>query len=496
MAFPYDQQAWLQKIDSVIARGPYSAEWDSLSAHETPRWFRDAKLGIFIHWGVYSVPAFANEWYSRNMYIQGTREYDHHVAVYGPQKEFGYKDFIPMFRAEKFDPAQWISLFKRAGAKYVVPVAEHHDGFQMYRSELSHWNAAEMGPGRDVVGELTDEARRQGLVNGLSTHRIEHWFFMGGGRAFESDITDAEGPGDFYWPAVKEQPENMDSLFCEPVPTEEFLNDWMIRTCELIDRMRPRELYFDWWIQQAAARPYLRKIAAYYYNRAEEWGTDVLIAYKHDAFMFGTALVDIERGQFSDVQSFPWQTDTAIAKNSWCYTEGNDYKKPWSLLCDLVDVVSKNGTMLLNVGPKSDGTISPEDTRVLEAIGDWLAVNGEAIYASRPWRYAGEGPTKQEQGQFTDGKDKVYTAEDFRFTVNHGKLYAIALRYPEEGRVLIRSLARAEHTADSPSFTLVKDVDVIGFAEKPAFVQTEKGLEIRTENVRSENPVVFRITLE
>ncbi|MBQ6383637.1 MAG: alpha-L-fucosidase [Clostridia bacterium] len=491
----YDQKAWLKKIDDVIAQGPYEANWESLEKHQTPQWFRDAKLGIFIHWGIYSVPAFANEWYSRNMYLQGTREFEHHVKTYGPQKEFGYKDFIPMFKAEKFDPAAWVDLFKRAGARYVVPVAEHHDGFQMYKSELSHWNAAEMGPKRDTLGELTAAMKKAGLVNGASTHRIEHWFFMGGGRSFDSDIRPEEKLGDFYWPAVKEQPENMDSLFCTPVPTEEFLNDWMIRTCELIDRYRIHELYFDWWIQQAVAKPYLQKIAAYYYNRAAEWGEEVLIAYKHDAFMFGTAVVDIERGQFSEVQSFPWQTDTAIAKNSWCYTEGNDFKKPWSILCDLADVVSKNGTMLLNVGPKADGTISAEDTKVLESIGAWLKTNGEAIYGSRPWRYAQEGPTKQEQGQFTDGKDKVYTAEDFRFTVNHGKLYAIALRYPEKGEILIRSLGRKAHTADSVFFGIVDDVDVLGFDEKPVFEQTEDGLKIQTKTVGGENPIVFRVTL-
>ena len=254
----YDQKAWLKKIDDVIAQGPYEANWESLEKHQTPQWFRDAKLGIFIHWGIYSVPAFANEWYSRNMYLQGTREFEHHVKTYGPQKEFGYKDFIPMFKAEKFDPAAWVDLFKRAGARYVVPVAEHHDGFQMYKSELSHWNAAEMGPKRDTLGELTAAMKKAGLVNGASTHRIEHWFFMGGGRSFDSDIRPEEKLGDFYWPAVKEQPENMDSLFCTPVPTEEFLNDWMIRTCELIDRYRIHELYFDWWIQQAVAKPYLQ----------------------------------------------------------------------------------------------------------------------------------------------------------------------------------------------------------------------------------------------
>ena len=491
----YDQKKWLEKIDAVIAQGPYEANWESLSKHETPAWFRDAKFGIFIHWGIYSVPAFANEWYSRNMYIQGSPEFEHHVRTYGPQKTFGYKDFIPMFKAEKFDAAKWVELFRKAGARYVVPVAEHHDGFQMYQSELSHWNAAEMGPQRDVLGELTGEMKKQGLINGASTHRIEHWWFMGGGRHFDSDITDEEKRGDFYWPAIKEQPENMDDSFFEPAPSEEFLNDWMIRTCELVDRYHLHELYFDWWIHHAAARPYLQKIAAFFYNRAVEWGQEVMIAYKHDSYMFGTAVVDIERGQFADVQSFPWQTDTAIAKNSWCYTEGNDFKKPWSILCDLVDVVSKNGTMLLNVGPKADGTISEEDTKVLEAIGSWLQINGEAIYGSRPWRYAQEGPTKEVQGQFTDAKDKVYTAEDFRFMTNHGKLYAACMRYPENGRILIRTLGRKAHTADSRFFGIIDDVDVLGFDEKPVFTETEDGLVIETKNVESDCPVIFRLTV-
>ncbi len=201
----YDKQAWLRKIEEVIAGGPFGDDWDSLSNHRTPEWFRKAKFGIFIHWGIYSVPAFGSEWYSRNMYIQGSPEYEHHRAVYGPQKEFGYKDFIPMFKAEKFDAAKWVDLFCRAGARYVVPVAEHHDGFQMYKSEISRWNAYEMGPGRDVLGELTAEMEKRGLVNGASTHRIEHWFFMGHGREFDSDITESGQEGDFYWPAMPER---------------------------------------------------------------------------------------------------------------------------------------------------------------------------------------------------------------------------------------------------------------------------------------------------
>lgn len=489
----YDKKAWLKKIDEVIAKGPYRADWNSLSAYRIPEWYKDAKFGIFIHWGVYSVPAFGNEWYSRNMYIQGSPEFEHHRKTYGDQKDFGYKDFIPLFKAERFEPKEWAELFKKAGARYVVPVAEHHDGFQMYDSEISRWNAAGMGPKRNVLGELSEEFNRRGMVNGASTHRIEHWFFMGHGKEFESDITDAEQEGDFYWPAMPER-DHYD-LFSEPAPSKEFLEDWMIRTCELIDRYRIKILYFDWWIQHQSAKPYLQKIAAYYYNRAAEWGEEVVICYKHDAFMFGTALVDIERGQFADIQPFYWQTDTAIAKNSWCYTENNDFKKAKDILCDLVDIVSKNGNLLLNVGPKADGTISDEDKAVLLEIGEWMEKNGEAIYGSRPWRIAAEGPTKVAEGQFTDGKDKVFTAEDFRFTVKGDSLYAICLHYPEDGRVTIKALGEQDASHLPKFHGIIKRIEILGFEEQPVWNRDGEGLHIETGTVSSDKPVVFKVTL-
>ncbi|MDE5590267.1 MAG: alpha-L-fucosidase [Acetatifactor sp.] len=489
----YNKEAWLQQIEQVIAKGPYRADWNSLSAYRVPEWYKNAKLGIFIHWGIYSVPAFGNEWYSRNMYIQGSPEFEHHRKTYGEHKDFGYKDFIPMFKAEKFSPENWAELFQKAGAKYVVPVAEHHDGFQMYRSEISKWNAAEMGPERDVLGELSQEINKRGMVNGASTHRIEHWFFMGHGKEFESDITEEEQEGDFYWPAMPER-DHYD-LFSEPAPTQAFLEDWMIRTCELIDRYRVKVLYFDWWIQHRSAKPYLQKIAAYYYNRAAEWGEEVVICYKHDAFMFGTALVDIERGQFAETQPFYWQTDTAIAKNSWCYTENNDFKKAKDILCDLVDIVSKNGNLLLNVGPKADGTISDEDRAVLLEIGDWMEKNGEAVYGSRPWRIAAEGPTKVEEGQFTDGKDKVFTSEDFRFTVKGDSLYAICLHYPENGRVTVRALGEQDASHLPKFHGIIKNVEVLGFEEQPVWNRDGEGLHIETKTVSSDKPVAFKVTL-
>ncbi len=490
----YDMKPYLQEIDRVIEKGPYKDTWESLGAFQPPRWYRDAKFGIFIHWGVYSVPSFANEWYSRNMYIKGTREFEHHVKTYGPHTEFGYKDFIPLFKAEKFNPDEWAELFQRAGARYVVPVAEHHDGFQMYASDISHWNAAEMGPCRNVLGELKESVEARGMTLGASTHRVEHWFFMGHGKEFDSDIKEPMQRGDFYWPAMPENDHH--NLYSTPVPTEEFLQDWLCRCCEIVDKYQPKLVYFDWWIQQAVCKPYLKKFAAYYYNRAAEWGVEVAINYKHEAFMFGTAVPDVERGQFAEIKPFFWQTDTAIARNSWCYTTGNDFKPARGLICDLVDIVSKNGTLLLNVGPKPDGSISDEDRKVLTEIGEWMAVNGEAIYATKVWRKYGEGPTKIQEGQFTDGKEKVFTPQDIRFTVKGENLYCTVLSWPEDGKVTVKSLCESGN-ANLPEFHgIVKDVDVLGWADKPEWTRDAEGLHVAAPQVKSDKPVVIRVKID
>ena len=226
-----DRKAYLKQIDAVIAKGPFNDTWESLCGYEIPKWYRDAKFGIFIHWGVYSVPAFGNEWYARNMYVSGSNEYKHHIETYGAHKDFGYKDFIPMFRAEKFDPKDWASLFYEAGAKYVMPVAEHHDGFQMYASELSVWNAAQKGPCRDTVGELAAAVRERDMIFAASTHRAEHYWFMNGGRDFDSDVNDPCFK-DFYGPAAP-QPGDWQTADDGGV-SDEFMQDWLVRTCEII----------------------------------------------------------------------------------------------------------------------------------------------------------------------------------------------------------------------------------------------------------------------
>lgn len=489
-----NKQEYLKKIDSVIENGKFKDTWDSLAQYTVPQWYKDAKFGIFIHWGIYSVPAFSNEWYSRNMYIQGSDEYEHHIKTYGKHKDFGYKDFIPMFKAENFDPDEWAKVFKDSGAQYVVPVAEHHDGFQMYKSDISHWNAFEMGPHRDVVGELSSSINGEGMINGASSHRVEHWFFMGHGKEFESDITDNEKEGDFYYPAMPEG--NHHDLFSEPVPTKEFLEDWLVRCCEIVDRFNPKLIYFDWWIQHSSVKPYLRKFAAYYYNRAIERNTEVVINYKHDAFMFGTAVLDIERGQFADPKPYIWQTDTAVARNSWCYTENNSYKDPAEILRDFIDIISKNGRLLLNVGPRADGTIPDEDKRILSEIGKWMKTNAEAVYGSKVWKYSAEGPTKIEEGQFTDSAARTFTSEDMRFTANGGSLYVFALCYPESQSITVKSLAEADASKLPLFHGIIKNVSVLGFDEQPQYSRDEEGLHISTKNVSSKYPVVFKIELD
>jgi len=457
--------------------GPFDPSWESLERYVVPEWYLDAKFGIFIHWGVYTVPAFGSEWYPRHMYVQGTKEFDHHVATYGPQSEFGYKDFIPQFTAPLFDATAWARLFRDAGARFVVPVAEHHDGFAMYATKRNKWNSLEMGPKRDVIGELAAATRAEGMVFGLSTHRAEHWWFLNGGRAFESDVQDP-AYGDFYGPAAPDGTQ----------PDEKYLEDWLNHCVELIDGYRPQLFYFDWWIEEHSFAPYLRRFASYYYNRAYGWGQGVAVNYKHEAFPEKAAVYDVERGQLADIRQRFWQTDTAIAKNSWCHIDGLDYKEASSIVHDLVDIVSKNGSLLLNVGPKADGAFAAEDEAILRSIGRWLSVNGEAIYGSRPWKVFGEGPTKVVAGSFKDVDRDPFTAEDIRFTTKGDVLYAVVLSVDTVGEVLIRSLGSS--SALHPG--QIGQVSVLGGSDLE-FERTAEGLRVR---LTGEAPCEHAFTLK
>ena len=473
-------QKTVQAVTQTASRGPFRPSWDSLKEYRVPAWYQDAKFGIFIHWGLYSVPSFGSEWYPRQMYLQGTPEFKHHVATYGPQNKFGYKDFIPMFKAEKFDPVQWAALFREAGAKYVVPVAEHHDGFPMYDCSFTQWSAAKMGPKRDVIGELAAAVRRQGLHFGASSHRIEHWFFMEGGRRFDSDVRDPRYES-FYGPA---QPQKT-ATGKENQPSEAYMNDWLARTAELVDKYKPELLWFDWWIEQPAMKPYLQKFAAFYYNRAAEWKSPgVAINYKHEAFPENVAVLDIERGKLDKLRPLFWQTDTSVSVKSWGYIANDEFRTPDSLIDDLVDIVSKNGCLLLNIGPRPDGTIPEQAQNVLRAIGRWLAVNGDAIYATRPWKVFGEGPTQVVAGSFKDTASKPFTGEDIRFTTKNNAIYAIALAWPQNGKLVVKSLAGYP----------VKSVELLGSTAKLQWTRDSGGLRVQMPHEKpNEYAFAFRI---
>lgn len=490
-----DLAQYLEQIDAVIAHGRYNADWRSLSGHAVPDWYYRGKLGIFIHWGVYSVPAFANEWYPRSMYDKSLREYEHHVSLYGAPDKFGYKDFIPSFRAERFDAGEWVRLFRRAGARFVMPVGEHHDGFAMYDTEFNRWNSVRMGPKRDVIGEIKAACEKEGLEFCVSSHRAEHYFFMNMGRTVASDVTD-ERYRDFYGPAYH-CPE-LDSFALFPTiadtfsvpPTTEWLEDWLVRTCELVDRYRPKILYFDSWIHNHAFKPYLKKFCAYYYTRAEEWGFDVTINFKHEAFPPTVAVYDVERGALTGISPVPWQTDTAIGRKSWGYTTDNEFKSARQIICDLVDIVSKNGMLLLNVGPKPDGTITDEETAVLLALGEWLDKNGEGIYGATFWRRFGEGEVNNEAGDFMDGNEKAFTQHDFRFTYKEGCIYAFQMR-PSGTEICIRSLA-FDGGYDYP----IEAVIALGNVQIERWERTRGGLNITLrEPPEDDLPICFKITI-
>ena len=488
---------------------PYKANWVSLAKYQTPEWFRDAKFGIFIHWGIFSVPAFGNEWYSRNMYVPGNAAFKHHVATYGPQVSFGYKDFIPMFKAERFDPNAWIDLFVQAGAKYVVPVAEHCDGFAMYASDITPWNAVAMGPKRDVIGELAKATRARGLKFGVSSHTAEHWWWYGTGRTFASDVRD-ETPltAEFYGPAASmnlpgpdgshgdEKEPDPDHLEQWLAPNQAWLDNWLARSAELVDKYNPDFFYFDWWIGQPAYKPNLQKFAAYYYDRSAERHQQPVLTYKEESMPANTATLDIERGKLDTLRLLPWQTDTSVSIGSWGFVENDTYRTAESLIQQLMDTVSKNGNLMLNVGPKSDGTIPDRARTILLQMGAWLKVNGEAVYATRPFTVFGEGPTKASGNPTKMNSDiQIYTPQDVRYTVSHDAttLYATELGWPSSHELTLHTLYKGNPYLSAPVCT----VSLLGSSGEVPFEVEADGLHLTLPDHAPQEGIayVFRMTL-
>ncbi|RLE07276.1 hypothetical protein DRJ00_08415, partial [Candidatus Aerophobetes bacterium] len=398
----------------------YKPSWDSLRTHIIPKWFQNAKFGIYTHWGIYSVPACGpnGTWYPYNMYREGTPQYEYHVKTYGHPSKFGYKDFIPMFKGEKFDPDEWAELFKKAGAQFAGPVGEHHDGFSMWDSQVNEWNAARMGPKRDVVGELEKAIRKQGMRFMVALHHAENWWFFPHWEK-EYDTSDPRYAG-LYGPlhnlewekGIPKLEKIEDEWRLQDKPTKEFLDKWLTKIREVIDKYQPDMLWFDFGLRFVQEH-YKREFLAYYYNKAEEWGKEVVVTYKWHDLVPGSGVTDLELGRFDQLTYHLWITDTTVdVGGGWSYLRDAKYKTATELVHYLVDNVSKNGLMLLNVGPKSNGEIPEEARKILLEIGKWLEVNGEAIYGTTPWLAYGEGPTKMpKSGMFSEKEEVRYTSE-------------------------------------------------------------------------------------
>jgi alpha-L-fucosidase len=401
-----------------------------------------------------------------------------------------------MFKAEHFDPDAWVDLFAQAGARYVVPVAEHCDGFAMYDSTIDLWNAKKKGPHRDIVGELETATHKRRLHFGVSSHRAEHWWWYFGGTRFDSDVRDPRNavlygpakpetmPGDD--PAQQPDPNHLEKWLA---PDRAFMDDWLARSTELVDKYHPDFLYFDWWIGQPAFQPYLQRMAAHYYNQAAIRKQPVVLTYKMNDFPENAAVLDIERGKLDAIRLLPWQTDTSVSIRSWGYVKNDEYRSAKSLIGELVDVVSKNGNLLLNVGPRSDGTIPEEARSILLAMGAWLKANGEAIYGSRPWLIFGEGPTKVTSSALdTDRQD--FTADDIRYTTNHGALYAITLGWPAGGDLRLHSLYRG----NPYMLEDVCSVRLLGLDRDLQWTIEDDGMHIKLPSAEPDEPAfTFRI---
>lgn len=434
----------------------------SLARHyAVPDWFRDAKLGIYFTWGPYTVAAKGNEWYPRWMHFnvpperwQGKQSGYHielmnwHTEHFGHPSEFGYHDMIPKFTAENFDAKEWVDLFELAGAKFAGPVAMHHDGYALWDSDVTPWNSADIGPKRDITGELATELRSRGLKLITTFHHARNLQRYKGMNYEEA--TQRYGHLDsyhMYWNShypwieglatASEDPEL--ALLYGNIEEEKWLNEfWLGSLKEVIDKYQPDIVWFDTWLDLIPEK-HRFEFAAYYLNEADKWGKEVLMTHKDQDMPYSFSVEDFEQGRRDKLTNLPWLTDDTISKHSWSYIEGLPVKPASWVIHDFIDIVSKNGQLLLNVSPKYDGTIPQDQRNVLKALGDWLAINGEAIYNTRPWMIYGEGPTQMSgSGHFTEHVD--YTSKDIRFTQNANNIYAITLGMPNE-EIKIAALA-------------------------------------------------------
>lgn len=465
---------------AAAAAGPYSPTWPSVTTHPNPAWYGDAKFGIYAHWGPYSVPAFGTEWYSRNMYVPGSPENSHHVATFGELNDVGYKDLAARFTAANFSATAWAALYRRAGAQYAGPVAEHADGFAMWRSNVSHFNAFEVGPRRDVVGELLAAVRAEGLRTIVTLHH--HWlvdWYPTFNASLNRDAGDADfqlspAHGGLYGPPVAEA--DWRALCCCGAgcanSSQIFMDYWLNKTLEAVSYM-PDVAYFDSRTCSTVDDAHRLAFMAAYYNAANASGQGGVVTYKTADFAVGSAVPDVERGGYEAAQSFIWQTDDALDRNSWSWVEPPSLKNATELVGELCDIVSKNGNFLLDIPPHADGSIDPRVEATLLQMGAWLGTNGAAVFATVPWSVAfGEGPTNVVPGAFHEFP--LFTPLDFRFTASRdaSAVFLLAMAHGEPGTTY------AVATLNSTSLPGLTEVTLIGAIAAVPWTQNASGLFI------------------
>ena len=465
----------------IFAEGRFEPNWESLQQYSCPEWFRDAKFGIWAHWGPQSAP-MAGDWYARNMYMEGSAQYEHHLKQYGHPSEFGYKDIIPLWKAEKFDPEFLMRKFVTAGAKYFTAMGVHHDNFDCWNSTHHRWNAVNYGPKKDIVGTWCRVAREHGLRFGVTEHlgRTLSWFSTNKGADKEGDR--AGVPYDGNDPVYEElylPPHGDTSLAYPRNPTEAWKEEWFARVKDLVDQYQPDLLYTDGAVPFGEVG---RRLIAHLYNSneaAHSGNLEAIYTLKdmrsldaerdliHGDYVEGIGVRDVERGVIDRIWPTPWQTDTSIG--DWFYRTGDQYKSAGTVIHMLIDIVSKNGNLLLNVPQRPDGTYDDEVGAVLDGLSVWMGENGEAIYGTSPWQIYGEGSSGgSAEGHFGEGS-MAYGPEDIRFTVKDGVLYAMVLGMPE-GEVVVRSLASGGHT--------VRSVSLLGAEVGLEFEQEADGLRV------------------
>ena len=485
----------------AIAPGPFQGTRTSLKTYRVPDWFRDAKFGIWAHWGPQSAAEYG-DWYARNMYIEGHRQYKYHVQKYGHPSKFGFKDLIRTWKAERFDPEQLMALYKKAGAKYFVSMGVHHDNFDLWNSKLNEWNSVKMGPRRDIVGLFRKAALANGLKFGVSEHLAVsyHWFQTSHGADKEGEFKGVpyDGANPAYRSLYHETHQAPQRLWDETGVPERWKEHYFQRIRDLIDNYEPDLMYTDgpiFFEQWGLA------LTAHHYNRiAKKYGGRVEAVWANKGktdCVNGTCVLDLERGVVDRIWDDPWQTDTCVGH--WHYDKEATYKSPKIVIDMLVDIVSRNGNLLLNFPLPASGMLDEQELRILDELARWMAVNGEAIYGTRPWKLFGEGPAlgqpaagqgqsdHHQAGAFNERNRKPLTAADIRYTKKGETLYAFAMGRPE-GQVIMPALAEGKAGR-------VRNVELVGASGKLSWNQSGTGLTVQMPaSLPAEHAVALKIT--